>query len=391
MVRFFPKAAARLLPTSRRKTRTLWEVPALIPAAVFSLATAAVAEGLPTYDPPKTRPDTIRVERTVGIDARWLTDRLPGEVEFTEPFQLTAASQQCLAYRPWQLDGTKGDGRRLRNLKVSAAAADDARKKPGCGILLPAGQPVTLDLSLVENGAKPGEYSGSLEFAAEVKEGPNQQAVAGSFRVPVNVFLKAHWLLPLFLLAVGLACGWGLTWYRQERLPGHKILAEISELWEAARLAGFDDATSTFPAFEKSLKDAAASLHLDDLSSAQKSIEAARGILKEFISASGRAALTTFGLDEGIADTFISEAKRRKMWVSVYYGLTYTIALALLGAAGFNELYLADKTFGDDGLSDYLAVFVWGFGSQATTLALGQMVQSWNLPGFVSPPARAKG
>lgn len=389
-MRFSLKAVTRLLPASRRKARILWLVPALIPAAVSSFATAAVGDGLPTYEPPKTRPDTIRVERTVGIEARWLTDRFPGEVEFTEPFQLTAATQQCLKYRPWQLDGTKGDGRRLRNLKVSAAAMDDAGKMSGCEILLPADQPVTLDLGLVENGAKPGEYSGSLEFAAEVEQGTNQQAVASSFRVPVNVFLKAHWLLPLFLLALGLACGWGLTWYRRERLPGHKVLAEISELWEAARLAGFDDSTSTFPAFEKSLKDAAASLHLDDLPSAQKSVEVARAILKEFISASGRPALTTFGLDEGVADTFISEAKRRKLWVNVYYGLTYAIALVLLGAAGFNELYLADKTFGDDGFSDYLAVFVWGFGSQATTVALGQMVQSWNLPGFVSPPARAK-
>jgi hypothetical protein len=56
------------------------------------------------------------------------------------------------------------------------------------------------------------------------------------------------------------------------------------------------------------------------------------------------------------------------------YG-THVLALTLLVWMGFNELYATSTTFGADGTKDYLALFLWGFGAEATRSAVADLVK----------------
>jgi len=60
--------------------------------------------------------------------------------------------------------------------------------------------------------------------------------------------------------------------------------------------------------------------------------------------------------------------------------LSWAVALLLLGAVGFNELYVTKATFGATPWADYLALFVWGFGVEVTRDAVVKMVQGWGIP-----------
>jgi hypothetical protein len=54
---------------------------------------------------------------------------------------------------------------------------------------------------------------------------------------------------------------------------------------------------------------------------------------------------------------------------------SFAIALGLLVWFGFNELYAAAPTFGADGTKDYLTLFLWGFGAEATRSAVTDLVK----------------
>lgn len=54
---------------------------------------------------------------------------------------------------------------------------------------------------------------------------------------------------------------------------------------------------------------------------------------------------------------------------------TYLIVLGLLAWTGFNELYASLPTFGVDGAANYLTLFLWGFGAEATRSAVTDLVK----------------
>ena len=60
--------------------------------------------------------------------------------------------------------------------------------------------------------------------------------------------------------------------------------------------------------------------------------------------------------------------------------LSWAVALFMLGAVGFNELYVTKATFGATPWADYLALFAWGFGVEVTRDAVVKMVQGWGVP-----------
>jgi hypothetical protein len=58
------------------------------------------------------------------------------------------------------------------------------------------------------------------------------------------------------------------------------------------------------------------------------------------------------------------------------------VALALLYFAGYHELYESNPIFGANGFSDYAALFIWGFGAEASRASVVAAVRSWGIQGF---------
>lgn len=77
-------------------------------------------------------------------------------------------------------------------------------------------------------------------------------------------------------------------------------------------------------------------------------------------------------------DQAIAHADRR---LRLFSWIGYGLAILLLAGAGFSELYLGKATFGANGWADYLSLLAWGFGAEASRMAVTEMIKGWGLPG----------
>jgi hypothetical protein len=59
---------------------------------------------------------------------------------------------------------------------------------------------------------------------------------------------------------------------------------------------------------------------------------------------------------------------------------SWLLAVVLLAITGFHELYLKNPVFGVSPVPDYLSVFLWGFGAEATRAAVTATIQGWDVP-----------
>jgi hypothetical protein len=57
--------------------------------------------------------------------------------------------------------------------------------------------------------------------------------------------------------------------------------------------------------------------------------------------------------------------------------VSYLVGLGLLIWAGFAQLYGAQPTFGSNFLTDYFALFGWGFGAEATRASVSELLRGW--------------
>ncbi len=73
-------------------------------------------------------------------------------------------------------------------------------------------------------------------------------------------------------------------------------------------------------------------------------------------------------------------ASRQRLWLLPI--VTFALAVVLVGGFGFEETYIKNPTFGANPWSDYLAVFVWGFGAQASAASVASLLSKWRVPGF---------
>ncbi len=73
----------------------------------------------------------------------------------------------------------------------------------------------------------------------------------------------------------------------------------------------------------------------------------------------------------------VSKARRRLQWFA--WG-GYLLAIILLVGAGFSQLYITRPTFGATLWSDYFALFLWGFGAEASRAAITDVLRSLDLP-----------
>lgn len=58
----------------------------------------------------------------------------------------------------------------------------------------------------------------------------------------------------------------------------------------------------------------------------------------------------------------------------------YTVLMIVLAGSGFHELYSQNPIFGANGFSDYMTLFAWGFGAEATRSSFTQLMSSWGHP-----------
>lgn len=84
------------------------------------------------------------------------------------------------------------------------------------------------------------------------------------------------------------------------------------------------------------------------------------------------------GIPWSLADVGRGAWPRLRLWLFVI--ISFGVGWLLLAGAGYNELYMQKDTFGANWLGDYLALFAWGFGAEASRSAITTFVRGWGLP-----------
>jgi hypothetical protein len=81
-------------------------------------------------------------------------------------------------------------------------------------------QAVTIPVELNFDSIRSGEYSGQLLVVYD----------NGELSVPVIVRIKDHWLLPLFVLLLGVGLGIGVSAYRSDGIPRDEIVVQVGRI-----------------------------------------------------------------------------------------------------------------------------------------------------------------
>lgn len=77
---------------------------------------------------------------------------------------------------------------------------------------------------------------------------------------------------------------------------------------------------------------------------------------------------------------------RSALWRRRAFNITgYSVLMVVLAGSGFNELYAQNAVFGAEGFSDYLTLFAWGFGAEASRSSFAQLMSSWGHPAGARP------
>jgi hypothetical protein len=147
-------------------------------------------------------------------------------------------------------------------------------------------------------------------------------------------------------------------------------LATLSELNPVADEAGYrskyTELTAAVAAVEKTIPPAVA---------ADK-----RGLTQGQTPEAGAAELlvSLFDMPLSSAELGRSPWPRLRLWLFVI--VSFLVGWLLLAGAGFNELYVQKATFGANMFGDYLVLFAWGFGAEASRDAVTALVRGWGLP-----------
>lgn len=319
----------------------------------------------------------------------------------TCPFASTNPFQDCTeqtggAYRPFWIDtpGTKKLGLSLTggvpddaetsNPHTPLICFSDLQTKAGESCV---GRGQTTDLNPgntiwqakfqdFEKG--PGSYSGKI--SVEISD-PGVGRI-GTTVLPYTLTVKHGVLLPLIVLVFGCALAVALRWYNAEQREIDSLYAALQRIVETATRSGIprpssDQTGSNLSAFWTDVSEADAALMQGDMERAKAEIEAARNALITLIGQNGAVAQAYSPSEEKLPPIGDPQAVLRLRMVTL---TMYAVGILGLIYAGLSALYLNDDDFGK--FTDYFALVVWGFGSQATTSAVGKILASWNLPGF---------
>src|SRR5690606_5464685 len=64
----------------------------------------------------------------------------------------------------------------------------------------------------------------------------------------------------------------------------------------------------------------------------------------------------------------------------IYMIISYVLLAAVLVATGYVQLYQNQATFGAGGIADYIALFAFGFGSEAARATVTDVLRGIDLP-----------
>ncbi|MCG8604229.1 hypothetical protein MJD09_04415 [bacterium] len=239
-------------------------------------------------------------------------------------------------------------------------------------------------VKLEPSGLRAGEYSGQLRFGSTLEDGDGKK-VGGVFDLPLTVKIRHGALWPLVTILVGLFLGWGLSFYRVNRLPIDQLLIEIANVRELANDEGFGKGDPKYEEFDSALTKGRKALALGRLQAARTELKKAQDILIE-VRPDNRESLSS-NFERGVELNVPGSSRTR--WagyaVPTFKIVSYAIVLALLGYTGFSELYMDDLVFGDDGIEDYVSLLAWGFGVQLTTASVTTWAGNFLPTGSVIP------
>lgn len=71
------------------------------------------------------------------------------------------------------------------------------------------------------------------------------------------------------------------------------------------------------------------------------------------------------------------KARDAEWRLKLFKRVTFVIAVSLMAAAGFSELYISKPTFGASAWSDYFSLLAWGFGAEATRSSVTELMKTW--------------
>ncbi|MBK7601505.1 MAG: hypothetical protein IPJ07_24475 [Acidobacteria bacterium] len=71
------------------------------------------------------------------------------------------------------------------------------------------------------------------------------------------------------------------------------------------------------------------------------------------------------------------KARDAEWRLKLFKRVTFVIAVSLMAAAGFSELYISKPTFGANAWSDYFSLLAWGFGAEATRSSVTELMKTW--------------
>ncbi len=110
----------------------------------------------------------------------------------------------------------------MRSTKGQTLPAGAVRVDTDTPFSLESGEAKPLQVVVAGQNLKAGEYSGTLMVTVRNQSAPLQ--------LPIRVKLKHGWLLPLIVLAGGLALGYVLHWWKEEGKVSRDLMNEIQKL-----------------------------------------------------------------------------------------------------------------------------------------------------------------
>lgn len=231
--------------------------------------------------------------------------------------------------------------------------------------------------------------NGTTDTSTGTDDEQGSKAQVLRFKTPFTLTVRDGLPLAIGVLVIGLGLGIGNTWYRSGQMKLDELYIDLDRLMILARDSGLSPDSGSCAPFWENVMKASRSLEMNAPKDAQKAIEAAQKALKACLAAIyartsdaeslGAPARTRVFASRLLNNIDIARSRRQ-----VFLVLSYIIAISLLCYFGLDELYYKNLTFGADPV-DYIALFLWGFGAQASSAAVGKLVNGWNLPGLSRP------
>jgi hypothetical protein len=234
------------------------------------------------------------------------------------------------------------------------------------GLTIQAGTTSSTTLSITDPRLRSGKYTGQIR----IEKGD------GNFITrDIEVNVKHGWILPAFVLILGIFASIMLFQYQDKRLPEDKVWLQKGQLTRRVQ------ELPTSPEKDKIVRlieQAEDYLSLGRITEAQGKIDGAVRAIVVFIKDSG----------ENFLDSSVTEGREllgtgneipKARWrVTVFQIITVVVTVVLLFVSVFQELYINNPSFGS--FTNYAQLFFSGFVADITRQSVINLGKKFNLP-----------